>query len=273
MNHPNVWSQPSLASNEDTSRMADFLEERSGRPDQVQINRAVKEVLALQAGERLLDIGTGTGVISRMAAPDITPDGFVVGLDISPEFINVASQLTAVENLTAFIRYIVGNSEDLPFPDETFDAATAVRLLLHVNHPRDVVAEMVRIARPGGRVILADWDFETVAVDHSNRDLTRRLLNWRTDHHGGNNWSGRQLLGHACSTGLKNITSTTVVTIATGEEAALTQSLWRAAEVALQDGCISKEEHKTWIDELKERISNGCFFASIVYFIVKGWKF
>jgi len=51
----------------------------------------------------------------------------------------------------------------------------------------------------------------------------------------------------------------------------LTQSIWRAAEVARNGGGISAKEHDTWVDKLKQRLADGTFFASIVYFIVKGY--
>jgi hypothetical protein len=115
-----------------------------------------------------------------------------------------------------------------------------------------------------------DWDFDTVVVDHPDRELTRRLLHWRADHHGGNNWSGRQLLGHMIAADLRDVTVTPVVTVARDEDSALTQSLWRAAEVARDGGAITPAERDRWVSELKARIAAGRFFASIVYFIVRG---
>jgi hypothetical protein len=97
-------------------------------------------------------------------------------------------------------------------------------------------------------------------------------LHWRNDHKGGDNWSGRQLLARAHDAGLRKISVTPHVVVARDEEPALTQSLWRAAEVARDGGAITFDEHDIWISTLKERIATGLFFASIGYFIVKGWK-
>jgi ubiquinone/menaquinone biosynthesis C-methylase UbiE len=271
MSHTNAWSDPSRAGVEDTARMAEFLQERSARPDQVQVNSAVRDALDPQAGERLLEVGSGTGVVCRLAAPSVAPHGSLIGLDISTEFARTAGKATAAAGLSEWVSYTAGQAERLPFRASSFEAAWAVRLLLHVADPQQVVNEMARVVRPAGRIVLADWDFETVAVDHSDRELTRRLLTWRIDHHGGDNWSGRQLWRQARQAGLKQISIMPLVTVATDESAALTQSLWRAAEVALQGGRITSGEHDAWVGELKERIAVGCFFTSIVYFIVKGW--
>ena len=151
-----------------------------------------------------------------------------------------------------------------------YDAAFGARLLLHVADPEPVVAEMARVVKPGGRVVLMDWDFETVVVSHPNRELTRRLLHWRCDHHSGDNWSGRRLLGHALAAGLRGVTVIPVVTVARDETAALTGSVFRAAEVARDGGAITLVEHDAWTGELRRQLAEGRFLASITYFIVRG---
>jgi hypothetical protein len=113
-----------------------------------------------------------------------------------------------------------------------------------------------------------DWDFDTVAITHPDRDLTRRLLHWRTDHHGGDNWSGRKLLGQAVKAGLDDVKVKTAVLVARGEEQGFTHSLWRAAERVRDGGGISPAEYKAWVAELKSQIDNGVFLATINYFIV-----
>jgi hypothetical protein len=62
-----------------------------------------------------------------------------------------------------------------------------------------------------------------------------------------------------------------VVTVAHTEQEGLTQSIWRAAEVARNGGGISAKEHDAWVEKLKQRIADGTFFASLVYFIIKGY--
>jgi hypothetical protein len=126
------------------------------------------------------------------------------------------------------------------------------------------------VVRPGGRIVLMDWDWETLTVPHPDRELTRRLLHWRCDHHGGDNWSGRKLLGHLLDAGLHDPIVIPVVTLARDEAAALTGTLWRAAEVARDRGGITSHEHDAWVGELKQQIAAGRFLASIVYFIVRG---
>ena len=271
MSHQNVWSNPSTTSSENVASMAAFLEERAHCPDTVIVNQALCTVLDPRPSERLLEVGSGTGVLCRLIATHVLPGGCVTGVDISPEFARHAQRYAAEAGLSHAITFETGNAESLPYDDGTFDGSFASRMLLHAAEPDQVVHELARVVRPGGRVVLMDWDFETIAIDHPDRALTRLLVHWRTDNHGGDNWSGRQLWRRAVQQGLTSLEVTPVVTVARTEQDGLTQSLWRAAEVARNAGGISTKEHDAWVDKLKQRLTDGTFFASIVYFIVKGY--
>lgn len=250
--------------------MAAFLEARSNVPDALAVNRRLCEVMAAKPGEHLLEVGSGSGVLCRLLAAQVQPGGGVTGLDISPEMTAEARKYALSAGLMDGITFETGQAEALPYPDASFDGALAARLFLHVSEPEAVLREMVRVVRPGGRIVALDWDFETVTVDHPDRELTRRLLHWRNDHHGGNNWSGRQLWRLFHAAGLENLSVQPWVAVAHGEDEGLTQSLWRAAQVACEGGAISAVEQEAWVQELRSRISAGTFFASIVYFIVQG---
>jgi 2-amino-4-hydroxy-6-hydroxymethyldihydropteridine diphosphokinase len=271
MSHYNVWSNPSSTSTENVANMAVFIEERSRCPDSVIANQALCAALAPASGERLLEVGSGTGVLCRLIAPHLLPGGSITGMDISAEFALHAQRYAAEAGLADAITFETGNAETLPYGDGAFDGSFASRMLLHAADPDLIVHQLARVVRPGGRVVLMDWDFETVVVDHPDRALTRLLLHWRTDNHGGDNWSGRQLWRRALQEGLTNLEVTPVVTVARSEREGLTQTLWRAAEVARNGGGISAKEHDAWVDKLKQRLADGTFFASIVYFIVKGY--
>jgi ubiquinone/menaquinone biosynthesis C-methylase UbiE len=270
MGHFNSWSDPSKVSREDAIKMAAFLEERSRSPDFQAVIQKLCETVAAKPGERLLEVGSGSGILCRMLAPQLQPGGWMMGVDISPEMTAEARKYTLSEGISSGITFETGKAEALPYPDASFDGAIAARLLLHVTDPDAVLREMKRVVKPGGRVVVMDWDFDTVTVDHPDQELSRRLLHWRNDHHGGNNWSGRQLWRRMQTAGLQNLSVHPWVTVTHRETDGLTQSLWRAAQVACEGGAISLVEQEAWILELKSHIQDGTFFASIVYFIVKG---
>jgi ubiquinone/menaquinone biosynthesis C-methylase UbiE len=271
MSHFNAWANPSIAGAADAVQMATFLEERSRYPDIQEVNQRLCDLVAAKPGERLLEVGSGSGVLCRLLAAHLQPNGCMVGIDISPEMAAMARKYALSKGISCGIAFKTSAAEALPYSDSCYDGAIAARLLLHVSNPDAVIREMVRVVKPGGRILVMDWDFDTVAVDHPDREQTRRLLHWRSDHHGGNNWSGRQLWRRLQEAGLQNLSVFPWVTVTHCESDGLTQSLWRAAQVACEGGAISSAEQEAWVKELKNRLQAGTFFASIVYFIVKGF--
>ncbi len=263
----NNWANPSRASAQEVAEMASSLENRAQALDQVQVNIELMNVLHPVSGEHLLEVGCGTGVLCRQMAPAVALGGKVTGFDISVEFVRIASARSKLSNS---FHWGVGQAENLPFPDSIFDGGLAARLLLHVSNPQIVLAEFLRVVRPGGRVVVMDWDFETLTVDHSNRSLTRRILHWRCDHYGGNNWRGRQLWRLMETTGFVNVKVAPYVSLAFHENDSLTQSVFRAAQVARDEEAITQSEYSTWVEELTSSLEADCFCASIVYFIVIG---
>ncbi len=250
--------------------IVEFLEERAQYPDQMQVNYALRDVLNPQRGEYLLEAGSGSGVLCRLMARNLSPGGRITGIDISPEIVKLSQEYACNENLNNLIKFEVGKASELVYPNGSFDGVFAARLLLYIINPLEVIAELIRVVKSGGRIVLMDWDFETLVVDHSDRELTRRIFHWRNDHKDGNNWSGRQLFRFMKVKDLKEVTVYPVVTVATDDNSSLTQSLWHAASGALEQGIITPKEHETWVSELKLSIKNQQYFASIVYFIVHG---
>ena len=273
MSQANHWANPSATSAQNLADMAAALEQRGQASDQQPVNAALLRALAPAPGERLLEAGSGTGLLCRQMAAGAAsagPVGSIIGLDVSPGFLRIAQDYAARDGFASAIQWCAGQAEALPFRSASFDGALAARLLLHVANPPAVLAELARVLRPGGRLAVMDWDYETVAVDLSDRALTRRLLHWRCDNYGGNNWSGRQLWRQMAAAGLSNLSLAPVVSVARHEQDSLTQSLFRAAQVARDGGGITPAEHDAWVAELRSALSAGYFLASIVYFIVTG---
>lgn len=98
--------------------------------------------------ERALDVGTGAGALAFALAPLV---GEVVGLDPVPELLELA-RARALPNT----EFVEGDGAELPFPDASFDLAGTHRTLHHVEHPERVVAELARVTRPGGHVLVVD---------------------------------------------------------------------------------------------------------------------
>lgn len=98
--------------------------------------------------ERVLDVGTGAGALALALAPLVRE---VVGLDPVPELLQLAREREAPNS-----EFVEGDGTALPFPDGDFDLAGTHRTLHHVGRPDLVVAELTRVTKPGGRVLVVD---------------------------------------------------------------------------------------------------------------------
>ena len=113
------------------------------------LSAQVARLLApLRGDERVLDVGCGTGALAYAIAPLV---GQVVGVDSSEEYLAAARE-DAPDNCT----FVPGDGEALSFDYGDFDLVGCLRVLHHVARPELVVSEIVRVTRPGGRILIAD---------------------------------------------------------------------------------------------------------------------
>ena len=115
-----------------------------------ELRERLRRFLHLSGGERVLDVGTGAGAAALAVAPHARR---VVGVDIVPELLEQARRRAAgVEN----VEFLEGDAAKLPFESGEFDLAMCVRVLHHVRRPELVVAELTRVVRPRGHVVVVD---------------------------------------------------------------------------------------------------------------------
>lgn len=121
-------------------------------------HRIVLDILRLTGGERVLDIGCGTGALTRKVASKLTSgQAEVVGLDAAPAMIAVARRKAAG---LARIRFDVGVAETLDYADASFDAAVSTFFFHHIDAElkRRALAELHRVLKPGGVLAIVDVD-------------------------------------------------------------------------------------------------------------------
>jgi ubiquinone/menaquinone biosynthesis C-methylase UbiE len=108
-------------------------------------------VAALQPGERVLDVGCGTGVVARMASKKVGSDGTVVGLDINPGMLAIAASIVPPDRS---IEWHEANAESMPLPDQSFDVVLCQLSLQFMEDKPAALEEMHRVLVEGGRVVL-----------------------------------------------------------------------------------------------------------------------
>jgi ubiquinone/menaquinone biosynthesis C-methylase UbiE len=109
---------------------------------------------ALQAGQRVRDVGTGTGVVAAQAASRVGVQGHVVAVDLSPALLAAAQQRCMAPNLRQII-VREGRAEAIPVADQAFDVVLASLSVMYVLDRAAAARELARVLRPGGRVVAA----------------------------------------------------------------------------------------------------------------------
>ncbi len=107
-------------------------------------------LLRLVHGSRVLDVGTGTGVVAALAADIVGPEGRVVGVDPAIEMLYRHRERSRV-------KAVVGALPRLPHPDASFDAVAGAFVVTHVPDHASALGAMVNVLRPGGRLGIATW--------------------------------------------------------------------------------------------------------------------
>ncbi len=109
----------------------------------------------LRQGMRALDVACGSGAVTRVMAK-IAGQGMATGVDLSQSRLDQARSRAASDHLE--IEFVCGKAQALPFADATFDYVHARMLFQYLEQPENVLDEMIRVTKPGGRVVLIDLD-------------------------------------------------------------------------------------------------------------------
>ncbi|TJV47303.1 MAG: methyltransferase domain-containing protein, partial [Mesorhizobium sp.] len=147
-----------LEFDEETSRKVEAL---YLTPDVVEQRCQVLKALQLREGERILDIGSGPGLLAYDMAASVGPDGRVCGIDISDDMLAMSRKRCANRPWAEFLR---AEATKLPYPDDDFDAAVSTQVYEYVADIPAALAELYRVTRPGGRVVALDTDYDSLVI-------------------------------------------------------------------------------------------------------------
>lgn len=219
----------------------------------------------LRPGLRVLDVGCGPGAITRGIAEAVGPAGRVVGVDLHPRLIAEARLLhDAVPSLT----FAVGDAYDLPFHEE-FDIVTAARVLQWLTRPLDALQQMVQATKPGGRVVVLDYNHEKVIWTPEPPATTwafhAAFLRWRTAA-GLDNAIADHLVGMFTAVGLRDVVETPQAEVSRRADPDFPTRIATWAEIPafhgprmVEDGVITEPEraaaeadYRTWMSSRAE---------------------
>jgi arsenite methyltransferase len=165
-----------LQFDEETSRKVESL---YMTPDVVAQRHQVLKALALREGERVLDIGSGPGLLAYEMAASVGPNGRLCGIDISEDMLTMSRKRCADQPWTEFQR---ADATNLPYPDDSFDAAASTQVYEYVRDVPVALAELYRIARPGGRAVILDTDYGSLVIHTEDETRMKRVLSAWNEH-------------------------------------------------------------------------------------------
>lgn len=148
-------------------------------PDVVAQRARVLDLLAPRPGEHILDIGSGPGLLAEDLARLVGASGRVVGLDMAPAMVTMTrTRLAAMPQGEC----VAGEATKLDFPDGAFDAAVSTQVYEYVPDMPRALAELFRVLKPGGRVLILDTDWRSVVWHSSDEERMARILDCWDSH-------------------------------------------------------------------------------------------
>ncbi|MEM9290610.1 MAG: methyltransferase domain-containing protein [Acidobacteriota bacterium] len=220
--------------------------------------------------QRWLDLGCGTGSETARLASGELP-GTVIGADASLHMLARARRrpLPSPEG-EKHPSVGAADARRLPFADGAFDGCRAERILQHLHDPGDAVAELARVCRPGGRVVVSEPDWGTMAVDVEDRDLARRVLGAMSERVPCG-WIGRRLPALFRAAGLEIVAVEAHALSVEGYSSAdgffgIASGALRALEADL----LSAVDTARWLAALEQREKESPLVASLTGFTVCG---
>ena len=155
------------------------LEAMYAAPDVVGRRRAVMHALAVRSGEKILDVGSGPGLMASELADAVGRTGTISAVDNSESMIT-ASRARGADR--PWLNFRVADATTLPFPDGSFDGAVSVQVFEYVKDIAAALSEVYRVLRPGGRAVIVDTDWASIVWNGSDRVLMQRVLRAWDEH-------------------------------------------------------------------------------------------
>jgi ubiquinone/menaquinone biosynthesis C-methylase UbiE len=228
------------------------------QPDILRRRALVHEALAAQPGDRVLDAGCGPGFYVAEVLGRVGPDGSVVGVDASEPMLALSAKRCEGHPNVEFHQ---GDVTALPVGDAEFDRALSVQVLEYVADIPAALAELKRVLKPGGRLLIWDVDWATVSWHSEDPARMERFLRaW--DEHLTHPALPRTLSASLRDAGFEDV-EMQGHTFATDD---VSEETYAGALVPMMAGFVGTDEAQAWMDEQRELHARGrSYFACIQF--------
>jgi ubiquinone/menaquinone biosynthesis C-methylase UbiE len=253
---PDVWATVAELDPTAQERMAEVLETRGADPRQQEMRRTFLADVAFPAGAEVLEVGCGTGVLTRVLAGLPTVDR-VVGVDIAEALLDRARELAPD------IEFAQADARSLPFGDGSFDVVVFDSTFSHVPGPEQAVAEAFRVLRPEGLLAAFDGDYATATVALAEHDPLQTCVEAMMANSVTDRRIMRRLPGLLRDHGFELGPVRSHGFVETGDGGYMLSVVDRGADVL--SGTIGAELAAALKAEARRRAAVGSFFGHIAY--------
>ena len=266
------WRSDMPQTDERANELADFVEVRARSIDEVKTRQAYLDLLELRPSERVIDVGAGSGVVTRDIARRLRPGGSVLAVDSNFRLMELGRRLAEEQGVGEVIEWREGDARRLPVEDSAFDVVVCATVLAHIPDSDAVVRELMRVLRPGGRIGVFEIDPESFMIAHPDRVMTRRILAAATDYGFANALVSRRLPGLMKAAGVADLQTRAFTSLETEASGFVARAAALRPVVAAQTGAITQAEGDAWLAQLRAEMDAGRFLGGTTYIFAWGTK-
>ena len=245
------------------------LTERAYQTPEITAQRmATLQALALRAGEFVLDIGVGPGLLAYDMAQLVREAGKVVGIDNSPAMVTIARNRC---NDFSQVEIVLGDAQNLEFSDR-FDAVVCTQVLLYVPEVQQALIEMHKALKPGGRVVIIETDWRGLVLNSSFPELTEKMIaSW--DAAVASSQLPPVLEPMMKRAGFDSVSVTAVPVLGNSylPDNYAHSMLNQLSSYAVKQGRVTRAQAQDWLDDLNQKQGDGAFFFCVNRFLFKAF--
>jgi ubiquinone/menaquinone biosynthesis C-methylase UbiE len=241
--------------NQTASTLIQRLDTTEAMPGAAELRADTYELLRPAPGQAVADVGCGGGLaVAELAERGARP----VGIDASQDMVTVARQRWPEHE------FLLGSAEKLPLDDGSLAGYRADKVFHDLADPAGALAEARRVLAPGGRIVLLDPDWDTLAIDSDDPDLTRTIVHARADRL-PSPYVARQYRALLLDSGFTDVTVEGRTWVFTDDR--MLSMLNRIAEVASSTGAVDHDRAGAWTAEQADRARTGRLFLGVPLYL------